>query len=246
MDVAAARAAAWTHLVGPCRSESEPISADEPGADSGRSELQTGRPTEPDHCTRGAFPSRHWRRRLAAVLDVALSFLVYLAPFALLALLTMVLEGAGDWGHWRRGRPLPVPQNCSQAASGRPEPPVLASDAERDQTLEHISYAVGEGRLTLDEAEQRIGAVLHSRHRHELTELVGDLPHEPQSDVGVKRWESRRPPCRPRLVLAAAVLVIMAVLVQAITGIWALWPVVAAACGFWAADHRHRTASQPG
>ena len=54
--------------------------------------------------------------------------------------------------------------------------PVLASDLEREQALQTISHAVGEGRLNLDEAGRRIEAALHSRHRNELAGLVGDLP----------------------------------------------------------------------
>lgn len=174
-----------------------------------------------------------------AVVDVGLSFLVYLAPFALLALLAAVLQGAGDWGHWRLRRSLPVAHSCTGAALDRSEPPVLASDAERDQTLGHISYAVGEGRLTFDEAEHRIGAVLHSRHRHELADLVGDLPHEPRAETKSSPWGAPGLPRRhPGLVLAAATLLTLALVVQAATGIWAFWPLAAAAYGFWAADHR--------
>ncbi len=69
--------------------------------------------------------------------------------------------------------------------------PVLASDLERDQTLQTISHAVGEGRLNLSEAERRIEAVLHSRHRHELAGLVGDLPQPALSEPG-KRGAPRR------------------------------------------------------
>ena len=96
--------------------------------------------------------------------------------------------------------------------------PVLASDLERDQTLQTISHAVGEARLNPDEAERRIEAVLHSRHRHELAGLVGDLPpHLALSEPG-KCWGSS--PVRLGLLALAAVTILAAAVVQP-------WP----ACG---------------
>jgi Domain of unknown function (DUF1707)/Transcriptional regulator PadR-like family len=112
---------------------------------------------------------------------------------------------------------------------------VLASDLERDQTLQAISYAVGEGRLNLDEAEQRIEAVLHSHHRHELAGLVGDLPQPALSGLGHRCGSSRR---RLGLLALATVTTLAAVVVQAVTGLWELWPVAVAGCGLWAARPR--------
>jgi len=112
---------------------------------------------------------------------------------------------------------------------------VLASDLERDQTLQTISHAVGEGRLNLDEAEQRIEAVLHSRHRHELAGLVGDLPQPALSEPG-NRWDSW--PRHLGLLALAAITILAAVVVQAVAGLWEMWPVAVVGSGLWAARPR--------
>jgi PadR family transcriptional regulator, regulatory protein PadR len=112
---------------------------------------------------------------------------------------------------------------------------VLASDLEREQALQAISHAVGEGRLKLDEAERRIEAALCSRHRHELAGLVGDLPQPALSEPGTGGGSS---PLSAGLVGLAAVTILAAVVVQAVAGLWELWPVAVAGCGLWAARPR--------
>jgi hypothetical protein len=53
---------------------------------------------------------------------------------------------------------------------------VRASDAERDATVERLSQATGEGRLTLEEFSQRMERATTARTRAELDRLVTDLP----------------------------------------------------------------------
>lgn len=53
---------------------------------------------------------------------------------------------------------------------------VRASDAEREQTVERLRTAAGEGRLTLEELSDRIEAASGARTRDELARLTGDLP----------------------------------------------------------------------
>jgi hypothetical protein len=106
---------------------------------------------------------------------------------------------------------------------------VLASDLEREETARLVSHAVGEGRLSLEEGGQRIDAVLRSRHRHELMGLVADLPY------GVPATTTARPftsaPLRLGLLAVAAAVVLAAVLVQAVAGLWELWPLAVVAVG---------------
>ncbi len=61
---------------------------------------------------------------------------------------------------------------------GHPEPAkgILASDAERDETLATLNDATAEGRLTLEELVGRVDTVLKARTRRELTALTSDLP----------------------------------------------------------------------
>ena len=53
---------------------------------------------------------------------------------------------------------------------------VRASDAERDATVERLSQATGEGRLTLEEFSQRMDRATTAKTRAELDRLVTDLP----------------------------------------------------------------------
>jgi hypothetical protein len=57
-----------------------------------------------------------------------------------------------------------------------PGPDQRVSDAERDTVVEQLHQAVGEGRLTLPEFEERIGGVLAARTQGELRPYLADLP----------------------------------------------------------------------
>jgi hypothetical protein len=67
----------------------------------------------------------------------------------------------------------------------RPDPPhhrwrpadhVRASDAEREAVISQLSERYAEGRLTHDTLDQRLGAALKARYRHDLEAVVADLP----------------------------------------------------------------------
>lgn len=55
-------------------------------------------------------------------------------------------------------------------------PEIRASDAEREQTIERLRLAAGEGRLTLEELAARVESVSGSRTRAELEQATADLP----------------------------------------------------------------------
>jgi hypothetical protein len=145
-------------------------------------------------------------------------------PFLIIALFAL-LVAAGQWGA-NQAKALLVRHKARadsrdvmlEAHSG---PPVLASDRERDEAANLVSQAVGEGRLSIEEGLQRIDAVLRSRHRHELGSLVADLPT--RASVIITRPLSFARPRMGLLVVAAGVIV-AAVLVQALVGLWELWP----------------------
>jgi Domain of unknown function (DUF1707) len=63
------------------------------------------------------------------------------------------------------------------AESGPPE--LRASDAERERTAEALRRATGEGRLTIDELDERLDAAYAARTRSELERLVADLEVPP-------------------------------------------------------------------
>jgi hypothetical protein len=173
-----------------------------------------------------AFAHHFWAGGPASLLGLVF-------PFLFLGLLFVLLGAARSGG--RRadavlsGRKPPAASSRAVTKNTHAGQPVLASDLEREETARLVSHAVGEGRLSLEEGGQRIDAVLRSRHRHELVGLVADLPS------GVPATTTARPftsaPLRLGLLAVAAALVLAAVLVQAVAGLWELWPLAVVAVG---------------
>jgi hypothetical protein len=58
-------------------------------------------------------------------------------------------------------------------------PEIRASDADRDRVIDVLRGAVGDGRLTTEEFEERLGAALSSRTLGELATLTADLAAAP-------------------------------------------------------------------
>jgi Domain of unknown function (DUF1707) len=56
-----------------------------------------------------------------------------------------------------------------------PLPALRASDADRERTAELLRRAAGEGRLTVEELEERLHAAYETRTQRELEALVADL-----------------------------------------------------------------------
>lgn len=101
------------------------------------------------------------------------------------------------------------------------------SDPEREQVAEILRAAMAEGRLTLDEGEERLAAVYASRFRDELAPLTADLPD------GGRQALAETPQARSAESRAlrrhAGVVAVIALL---LTGVWALsgaqffWPII--------------------
>ncbi|MFJ6700715.1 DUF1707 domain-containing protein [Streptomyces sp. NPDC091272] len=60
-------------------------------------------------------------------------------------------------------------------------PELRASDADRERVAEVLREAVAEGRLDMEEFDERLGAAYSSRTQGELQHLVRDLPLTPGS-----------------------------------------------------------------
>jgi hypothetical protein len=56
-----------------------------------------------------------------------------------------------------------------------------ASHDDRDRVVELLRVAAGDGRLTLEELDERVGAAMTARTHGELAALVSDLPAVPAS-----------------------------------------------------------------
>lgn len=57
-----------------------------------------------------------------------------------------------------------------------PHPAILASDQDRDRSIEQLSTAVSEGRLPLEEFADRVGLAQTARTQDDLAALTRDLP----------------------------------------------------------------------
>ena len=160
------------------------------------------------------------------------SLLESVLPFLVIGLFAL-LVAAGRWGA-DRAKAFLVSRKA-RAASPRADtlgaqsgPPVLASDRERDEAANLVSQAIGEGRLSIEEGMQRVDAVLRSRHRHEIGGLVADLPTRASATITRPFTFTQ---LRMGLLVVAAAVIFAAVLVQALVGLWELWPLAVVALG---------------
>ena len=71
------------------------------------------------------------------------------------------------------------PAKASPALPAMGGPEVRASDADRDAAAGVLNAAFAEGRLTVDEHGQRVGAAYAARTWQQLHQLTADLPAPP-------------------------------------------------------------------
>ncbi|MFN2617801.1 MAG: DUF1707 domain-containing protein [Thermoleophilaceae bacterium] len=124
------------------------------------------------------------------------------------------------------------------------DPDLRASQADREQVVDRLRFHAGEGRLELEELEQRIGAALAARTHGDLAGLLGDLP----------RREQRGSAGRGRRVhLQVFVMVqLLLVCIWALTGMgyfWPVWPLLGWGIGLaadWSPMCRSTRAPSPG
>jgi hypothetical protein len=78
----------------------------------------------------------------------------------------------------------------AQPNPGQPNPGdhLRVSDAERQQVVDALSRHTGEGRLSIDEFEDRSTQALAARTRADLGGVLADLPALPDVDGPATRW----------------------------------------------------------
>ena len=80
-------------------------------------------------------------------------------------------------------------------------PELRASDADRERTADLLRHAAGEGRLTMEELDERLDVVYETRTQRELDKLTADVvvpddagAREPDAGAGAAR--ARTGSCR--------------------------------------------------
>ena len=94
---------------------------------------------------------------------------------------------------------------------------VRASDAERERIAQLLQTAAAEGRLSPEEAGERLAAASSASYREELQRLIADLPATRDLDT-VERL--RRPPVGTWWLLRVARLAVVVLLVTTFWGFW--------------------------
>jgi Domain of unknown function (DUF1707) len=82
--------------------------------------------------------------------------------------------------------PAEIPPAGEPSGSGA-APEVRASDADRDRVVDVLRDAAADGRLTVDEFDERMAAALSSRTLAELAPLTADLVAGPAAPAGPSR-----------------------------------------------------------
>ena len=102
------------------------------------------------------------------------------------------------------------------------------SQADRDRVVDRLRTHAGEGRLEVEELEQRIERALSARTHGELAEVESDLPR-----LASPRASRRRHPFRHDFVAISVLLLV----IWAATGMgyfWPMWPIGGmAVAAFW-------------
>jgi hypothetical protein len=118
---------------------------------------------------------------------------------------------------------------------------VRASDAERERIAQVLQAAAAEGRLTPEEAGERLAAASGATYRDDLQGLIADLPAARDLDP-VERL--RRPPVAAWWLLRAARLAVLVFLVTTFWGFWGvrllLWPLAFMAVAMLLRPWRYR------
>ena len=82
--------------------------------------------------------------------------------------------------------------------------PIRASDKERESVVDVLRDAYTEGRLTLDEFEERTSAAYASKTWADLRELTGDLPVEPVLGADLLQRQPRQLVAAQQMVPSAS------------------------------------------
>lgn len=129
-----------------------------------------------------------------------------------------------------------------------PDGQLRASDAERERIIEVLRRHTADGRLTLEEFEERVGEALAATTRDDLRPVLRDLPPlPPDAPVGTR-------PAAPRLRWPSldagrtllGVIAIVAVVTLIASGGWGMWWIVFPLLGVFGGCRRGATSCAAG
>jgi hypothetical protein len=127
-----------------------------------------------------------------------------------------------------------------------------ASDDDRERVVDELRRHAAEGRLSVEELEERIERTLAARTQGELAALTRDLPERPPEPAPAPRPRSGP---RPDVRVFVAVMALL-ILIWALSGagyFWPLWPLVGwgffvlgpgRALGVCGGPHRHHRSAR--
>jgi hypothetical protein len=106
----------------------------------------------------------------------------------------------------------------------RRDPDLRVSQAERDEVVAVLAGHFADGRLTVEEYEERVEVALAARTGRDLEPLLADLPAADPPPAPARTPRRREPgsvraPLIPTRLVAVAAVIVLAIA----TGPWALW-----------------------
>ncbi|MCE0766374.1 DUF1707 domain-containing protein [Pseudonocardia kujensis] len=138
--------------------------------------------------------------------------------------------------------------HTAHTARLRSDAAVRLSDADREAVADRIRVAAAEGRLTLEEADERQQAAYAARVAADLVPLTADLPAPPPALPGRRELTpdaSRRLMIHVGLALALVAIVLVRWVAGPVSFFWPggpiFWILVSVAAHYWFATRR-RTA----
>ncbi|WP_329052312.1 DUF1707 domain-containing protein [Amycolatopsis sp. NBC_01488] len=105
---------------------------------------------------------------------------------------------------------------------------IRAADADRERVATAVQTAGSEGRLTLEEVEERLADVYRARFTDELTELTADLPRPapPRPGFPLSRAALRRHPALRLHFAVVVAIAVVAIVRWVVLGAGFFWPAV--------------------
>lgn len=102
---------------------------------------------------------------------------------------------------------------------------IRASDFERDRVIEALGRHTADGRLTLEEFEERVDEALAATSRADLEPVLRDLP-ELAPDVATTARRRPRPPVPDARALVTVVAVVLAAVMVLSGAWWIVFPLI--------------------